>query len=309
MNNFDVQKNDSAVKVSVIMITYNHELYIADAIMGILKQENNFKTELIIADDASSDKSPVIISEFAKNYPQLIITIFRAKNIGANANWLEACNLCRGDYIAVCEGDDYWIDKHKLQKQVDFLEANPDYGLISGGIELIDESNNPLPPNLMISDQLKRQKMNPTFFDLLEVNLINTPTICVRSNILRQLNCVVQKEKLWFAYDYWFWLNIAIKNKIFITKDKYAAYRIHNLSISRAASFLKKRYPEVILYSIKEYIKSRKVTSASQKNLLVKLILWIFLNTSHTWKLRSRSFIWILNHPFYILTFFKSVIL
>ena len=115
--------------VSVDMITYQHEAYIAQAIEGVLMQETNFEYDLIIADDCSPDKTNEIVKNLIATHPKgHIIKYFRhPKNIGMQANGLFAFEQCNGKYIALCEGDDYWTDPNKLQKQVDFLEANPQY--------------------------------------------------------------------------------------------------------------------------------------------------------------------------------------
>ena len=115
--------------VSVCMITYNHEEYISRAIDGVLAQQTDFSIELVIGEDCSTDKTASIISGYVERYPALINTVFRKVNMGALPNFLDTLKLCTGRYIAVCEGDDYWIDSLKLQKQVDFLEQNPDYSL------------------------------------------------------------------------------------------------------------------------------------------------------------------------------------
>lgn len=113
------------------MITYGHEKYIREAIEGIMMQECDFEVELIIANDCSPDATDVIIQDIIRNHPQSswIKYIKHDKNIGMMPNFIFAMQECKGDYIALCEGDDYWTDRLKLQKQVDFLEANPDYVL------------------------------------------------------------------------------------------------------------------------------------------------------------------------------------
>lgn len=111
--------------VSVHMITYNHEKYIAQAIKGVLMQETNFDYELVISDDCSSDNTLSIIKEYQELHPNIIRIIHREKNIGAVKNFFDTFTHCKGRYIAICEGDDYWTDCLKLQKQVDVLENNP----------------------------------------------------------------------------------------------------------------------------------------------------------------------------------------
>ena len=113
--------------VSVITITYNHEPYIAKTIEGVLMQQVNFPIEFIIAEDCSTDKTRNIVLDYANRYPEQIKVITSEGNVGAEANERRALLAARGKYIAFCEGDDYWTDPLKLQKQVDFLENNPEY--------------------------------------------------------------------------------------------------------------------------------------------------------------------------------------
>lgn len=121
--------------VSVDMITYGHENYIRQAIEGVLMQETDFEFDLIIADDCSPDDTSKIVEDIIKNHIKgYRIKYFRHKeNMGMKANGMFAFEQCYGKYIAICEGDDYWTDPFKLQKQVDFLEANPEFSLCTGG--------------------------------------------------------------------------------------------------------------------------------------------------------------------------------
>lgn len=115
--------------LSVCLITYNHATYIRQAIEGVLMQQINFSWELIIADDYSTDGTREIVFEYHEKYPELIKIIPRSENVGAAKNWIELISFSRAKYIAYFEGDDYWTDPSKLQKQVDFLESNPSYGI------------------------------------------------------------------------------------------------------------------------------------------------------------------------------------
>lgn len=117
-----------SVALSVCMLTYNHEGFIAQAIDNVLMQKTNFPIEIIIAEDCSTDGTRAIIREYEKKYPEIIKPIYHENNVGAIRNARDfAIPQCRGKYIALCEGDDYWTDVDKLQKQVDFLENNSDY--------------------------------------------------------------------------------------------------------------------------------------------------------------------------------------
>ena len=116
--------------LSVVMITYKHEKFIAQAIEGVLKQETNFGVQLIIGDDFSPDETQKICLEYEAKYPDKITVLKRDKNIGVQPNFVDCFNHSAGSkYVAVCEGDDYWTDPKKLQKQVDFLEKNEDFAL------------------------------------------------------------------------------------------------------------------------------------------------------------------------------------
>lgn len=115
--------------VSVVTITYNHERYIAKCIEGVLMQRVAFPMEFIIGEDCSTDGTRAICEEYARKYPELIKLITSDSNIGYNPNELRAMKAARGKYIAYCEGDDFWTDPLKLQKQVDFMESHPDYSV------------------------------------------------------------------------------------------------------------------------------------------------------------------------------------
>jgi glycosyltransferase involved in cell wall biosynthesis len=107
------------------MISYNHEAYIAKAIESILSQVTTFNIEIVIGDDNSSDNTQNIIETYKKRFPNIIKPRYNKKNIGMMPNMLETLRRCKGEYIALCEGDDYWIDINKLQIQVDYLINNP----------------------------------------------------------------------------------------------------------------------------------------------------------------------------------------
>lgn len=112
--------------VTVICATYNHESYIKDALDGFVKQETNFEFQVLVGDDGSTDNTPSIVLEYAEQYPNIIIPVLRKSNIGAGKNWVDLISRANSPYIAFCDGDDYWHDKSKLQKQFDYMEQSPD---------------------------------------------------------------------------------------------------------------------------------------------------------------------------------------
>lgn len=115
---------NESIRVSICCITYKQELYIAQAIDSFLMQMTTFPFEIIVGEDCGGDDTLAILAAYQARYPNLIKVIASEKNIGANSNFLKILNIAQGDYIAVCEGDDYWVDESKLQKQVSSLEQN-----------------------------------------------------------------------------------------------------------------------------------------------------------------------------------------
>ncbi len=116
--------------VSVCVITYNHEPYIAQCLDGILMQQTSFPFEIVVGEDCSTDGTRTIVEAYAAKYPHLIRPVYHATNVGGARNAYEFCYpLLRAQYVAACEGDDYWTDPLKLQKQVDFMEQNKGYSL------------------------------------------------------------------------------------------------------------------------------------------------------------------------------------
>jgi glycosyltransferase involved in cell wall biosynthesis len=116
----------SGPKVSVSLITYKQEKFIAECLDSILKQKINFDFEIVVSDDCSPDKTGEIVEDYARRYPDIIRAIRRPVNIGMVRNAISTINECKGQYIALMEGDDLWIDDNKLQMQSDFLDDNPD---------------------------------------------------------------------------------------------------------------------------------------------------------------------------------------
>ena len=118
--------------VSICCTTYNHQDYIAKCLDSFVMQKTNFPFEILVHDDASTDNTAKIVREYELKYPHLFRCVYQSENQFYNQNALTDVlfKISMGKYIALCEGDDYWIDPLKLQKQVDFLESNPDYGMV-----------------------------------------------------------------------------------------------------------------------------------------------------------------------------------
>lgn len=119
----------SRPKVSVIMIAYNQEATIDEAIRSVVRQRAPFPFELIVADDASTDSTAARAQEWQRRYPAIVRVVAREKNLGLQANYLDAWSRARGEYIAICEGDDHWCSPHKLRRQAAWLDSHPECAL------------------------------------------------------------------------------------------------------------------------------------------------------------------------------------
>ena len=132
------------VKVSVIVLTYNHEKYIRRAIESVLMQRADFHYEILVGDDASTDATPHILQEYADKYPEKFRLFLRGKNLGASRNGYELAVNARGKYIANLDGDDFWTDKEKLMLQSNFLDSHPQYIGCSHKYAIVDEDGLPI---------------------------------------------------------------------------------------------------------------------------------------------------------------------
>ncbi|MDL2323398.1 glycosyltransferase, partial [Bacteroidales bacterium OttesenSCG-928-A17] len=137
MNNASLQP-----KISVCLITYNHESFIHKAIESILEQKGNFKYEIVIGVDLSTDKTVEICLQYQKKYPEIIKVLETKERLGLMKNYARILQACTGEFIAFCSGDDYWIDPEKLQKQLTFLETHTTYGMVYSNYKVLLSSRN-----------------------------------------------------------------------------------------------------------------------------------------------------------------------
>ena len=241
--------NGKNIVVSVFMITYNHEKYIAKAIEGVISQQVNFDIELIIGEDCSSDKTNDLCIEYARKYPNIIRVLSREKNIGIHKNFYDTLDHCCGKYIAFCEGDDYWTDPLKLQKQVDFMEANKEYGLVYTNYNVYDEDKN------IINKSVFSRNRCPRIFEehLIAKGFIAPMTWLFRRELLEDFDRT-EFPDITFAVA----LDLFKKTKIHFMDTITATYTMHKGSVSRPKSIeeqykLHKSIFEMQLYYLKKY--------------------------------------------------------
>jgi len=250
--------------VSVCCITYNHELYIRQAINGFLMQKTSFPIEIIIHDDASTDNTARIIKEFEDKYPDIIVPIYQKINqysLGIKPLQNIVWPIVRGKYIALCEGDDYWIDPLKLQKQVDFLEANPDYGLVHTSCQHTVKNKNKINqnPEIVSSGFVFKNLLCHDFY-------ISTLTVCARTELILEWTKIIEKEMIsrdWKMGDYPLWLEGSLHTKFGFIPDITAHYRILDESITHSNDQQKKFEFFQSVFEIKKFFAERENVDAN----------------------------------------------
>jgi len=258
--------------VSVGMISYNHAAYVSQAIAGIVMQKCNFTFELVIGVDLCDDDTLSICKEMQERYPDIIRVLTTEIRLGMNANFKRTINSTRGRYIAFCEGDDYWIDPLKLEKQVNFLEANPSYVMVCSKIRCVNARNNDILDHYMLCNQERNARLTEiTLFDLLNENSVFTLTTCLRSDKLKKICGKLPS----YGYDYWIWLQLSCIGRIHKMDDITAVYRIHSGGVSQAKGFFDMRYPLAIrdaLYTLFDRSNTLGALNRKQKIIVIRAI-------------------------------------
>src|SRR6185503_7536212 len=173
------------MKLSIHVITYNDEKNIARALESAIDQKLNCEFEIVIGDDCSTDSTREILTAFRDRHPDIVRLILRERNIGDKGkhNFVNTLEACRGEYVALLPGDDYWTSEDKLQKQIDFLDANPSYSACFHNVREVDESN-PDHSRLMCPPD---QKVDLTVADFLECNHIPTCSVVFRNHLFGEV--------------------------------------------------------------------------------------------------------------------------
>lgn len=214
-------------------------------------QKTNFAFELLIHDDASTDNTAAIIKEYEKKYPNIIKPIYQTENKWSKGIKISATYQyprAKGKYIAICEGDDYWIDENKLQMQVDFLENNPEYGMCYTKAKQYNQSMQKFNKNFVGADF-------KGFEDLLKNgNCIPTLTTVYRKDLLDKYQREIQpNNKGWLMGDYPMWLYFSHESKIKFFDKETAVYRVLEESASHSTDINKMIKFEESVYDIRQF--------------------------------------------------------
>ena len=203
--------------LSILSITYNHEKYIAQAIESWLMQKTDFDIEIVIGEDCSTDNTREIIESYWEKHPKLFRVITSDTNVGMMPNFIRTLEACKGKYIALCEGDDYWTDPYKLQKQVDFLEGNEEFVICFHQVKVLRN-------NFIIEDFITKDVPEVTVFDdLIDGNYIHTPSVVFR-NILTDVTLPKNFVNTPLG-DFYLYLIISQHGKIKKIREEMAVYR------------------------------------------------------------------------------------
>lgn len=214
----------TGVKVSVAMITYNHEQFIAQAIESVLRQQTDYAYELVIGEDCSTDGTRAIVAEYAQNYPEQICPLLHEHNLGlaGKNNLVAVLRACKGQYVAILEGDDYWIDPCKLQKQIDVLENDPNIsGCFSNAI-VVDDCDALICDDYFAYYQVK-VKTEIRTEDIVPFGISPTNTILFRRKILTDPPDWFTRNMRHSGFD----LLITLHGIYHCSNEKLGAYRIH----------------------------------------------------------------------------------
>lgn len=276
------QGNIAEPVVSVCCTTYNHGPYIAEALDGFLMQETTFPFEILVRDDCSTDNTAGIIQEYAEKYPSLIKPVYEKENTfskGVRPMWELINKFALGDYLALCEGDDYWIDSLKLQKQVNFLDKNPDYGLVcTDMIQYIEKDKKFIESNIIPLGQLHQSEMTSKDYVYEELiywrSQIWTLTVCLRKSLLDDLP--VLEPSMFFTGDRLFFIHISLKSKVKFLHEKTAVYRVLDESASHIKDPLQSldflfKIANLMLYFLDRHpVNTQLHQNELYKNMLIK---------------------------------------
>lgn len=232
--------------VDVNLVTYHHEKYIARAIESVLEQKTNFDYRLLIGDDCSTDNTQSIIRDYAREYPERIQLFVPSEHRGIEHKdrvGIEVLRLNTAKYVALLDGDDYWSDPYKLQKQVDFLESHDKYALCFHNVEVFHEDQGKKPWKYCQEDQ----KETSTLEDLLDRNSIPTPSVMFRRSCLPEIPEWIFKLKMgdWLLH-----ILHAQNGRVGYIDQVMAAYRIHNTGLWSKQSAIENRLEEIQMYKL-----------------------------------------------------------
>ena len=223
------------VLVSICCITYNHEHYIKDALDSFIAQNVSFTYEIIISDDCSKDNTRSILEAYKTKYPSLIRDVSPCQNMGSQANFIYVLEQACGKYIAICEGDDFWTDSFKLQKQIDILEADKSLMACCTNSCLVDKDGNIIEERFsrpVVKENKEGRYMLRDFFE--QNHTYPTASMVFRRDHFDE---VCEKYKITqnhYLGDWTLWISILCFGDIYYLDEVTSAYRINPTSVTHS---------------------------------------------------------------------------
>jgi glycosyltransferase involved in cell wall biosynthesis len=234
-------------------------------------QKADFNYEILIGEDCSTDNTRKVVEQYVKNNPSRITLITSERNVGPIENAKRTLELSQRKYLAFCEGDDYWTDSYKLQKQIDFLEKNPGYGLVHTDVDHFYEEENRFEKDYNKSHGINFPSGN-IFEECLKGDLfIKTASVVVRRDLfLKAANYDLFLSRNWMLQDLPTWLEIAANTKIKYMPETTAVYRLAGESASRTQNHFKKYNFHRDVYDIRFYYWNKYSGNEAIKKVLDK---------------------------------------
>jgi glycosyltransferase involved in cell wall biosynthesis len=234
-------------------------------------QETDFPFELVIGEDCSTDGTREIVFDYRDKYPDRIKVVTSDQNVGAIENAKRTILACKSKYFASCEGDDFWSDPHKPQKQVDFLEANPHYGLVHGDVNHLYQENVKTIEAYNKTNKIKIPE-GDIFEDLMvPSHIVKTfTTLCRKELIDKHFDFRVADERGWRLFDLPLWLEISRHSKVHYMDEVLATYRLLGESASRSKNYLSLYHFHQSVWDVRLYYLEKYACSESTGNIIYK---------------------------------------
>ena len=293
------------MKLSVFVVTYNQEQYIRQCLDSIVMQQVDFDYEVIIGEDHSTDSTPQICDEYAEKYP-FIKVYHHPMNLGLVKNWEFVLNRCTGEYVAMIEGDDYWIDANKLRTQIAWLDEHPEYVITSTNVDVLCEDG--------LNDAEEWFKVRNEGDVILEEYI--HPGIChTTSVVMRNLTKNIKYPPWLYMTDTYTFMWIAKKGKAFHFEKTMSVYRRHRNActtqtqetlINVVSSMMKFADQHRKMQSIFPEIKDRLIYYEDQDLQFLSRISRK-MNLKNLWKYRLR-YIWLHKRLLFSLFFLKTLL-
>ncbi|MFW5700587.1 MAG: glycosyltransferase [Cyclobacteriaceae bacterium] len=237
--------------VTIWCITYNHEKFISEALESFLMQETSFDFDIVIGDDCSTDNTVSIIESYQTKYPDKIKLLKNEHNRGFMHNFIRTLKACKGKYIAMCEGDDYWTDKYKLQKQIDFLENNADFSACFHNVKWIDGNG----CDIKLFHEFSMED-SYDFSTAIQGWLIHMNSICMstQTGILNDLDHFKDLETI--SGDRLLVALLSTKGRIGYLNEIMSVYRRHDGSITGNSNPIRFLESNILVFKrLKDYLK------------------------------------------------------